>query len=216
MSVEESIDAHALLDQTDLSSNDDDPVGNINALSNGEQVSDNNVVGGLRPLLDGPIVPSSFRSQEDYLLHVLSDNRRITGEVRELKRKCELQNIRLETFTMDYVERSGRGKNRFIKNMKKLDDINSEKISRVVNDIVAPNEMILREGWDSWSEDSRAFCQKFIRKAEVIMPTGYNDMSHYWRQYIAPMINYCMGNKRNNLHQIVKRIWMSKMMCLCY
>lgn len=75
--------------------------------------------------------------------------------------------------------------------------------------IVAPNEVILREGWDSWSKDARAFCQKNIRKAEVTMPTGYNDMTHYWRQYIAPMINYCMGNKRNNLHQIVKRIWMS-------
>ena len=216
MTVQETNDANELLDQTILPSNDRDLFGDIDSITDEERVSDNNGEGGLRPLRDEPIVPPSFRSQEEYLVYVLSENRRITGEVTEMKRKCELQKIRLETFTLDYVERSGRGKNRFIKNMKKLDDINSEKISRVVNDIVAPNEMILREGWDSWSEDGRTFCQKFINKSEVMKPSGYNDMANYWRQYIAPMINYCMGNKRNNLHQIVKRTWMSKMVCGCY
>ena len=145
MSVQETNDANALLNQTILPSNNHDLFGDIDNISDGEQVSDNNVEGALGPLHDEPIVPSAFRSQEEYLVHVLSENRRITGEVREMKRKCELQKIRLETFTLDYVEKSGRGKNRFIKNMKKLEDINYEKKSRVVNDIVAQNEMILRE-----------------------------------------------------------------------
>ena len=216
MTIQETNEANELLDQTILPSNDRDLIGNIDSITDEERVSDYCSEGGLRPRSEEPIVPQSYRSQEEYLVYVLSENRRITREVAEMKRKCELQKIRLETFTLDYVERSGRGKNRFIRNMKKLDDINSEKISRVVNDIVAPNEMILREGWDSWSEDGRTFCQKIINKAGVMNPSGYNDMANYWRQYIAPMINYCMGNKRNNLHQIVKRTWMSKMMCGFY
>ena len=74
MTVQETNDANALLDQTILPSNDRDLFGDMDSITDEERVSDNNCEGGLRSLRDEPIVPPSFRSQEEYLVYVLSEN----------------------------------------------------------------------------------------------------------------------------------------------
>ena len=167
----------------------------------------------IRPLFDDvscSLNQESTESRNHYMVRIIGANKRLKQDNDDLERKCKALKVRLDTLAVGFVASQGRGKNRFVRNMKKLDDINSEKIARVVNDVLAPNEMILREGWDGWGTDSRTFCQNFIKRAEVTKPAEYRDMAHYWKQLIAPMINYCMGNKRNNLHQIVKRVWMGK------
>ena len=102
----------------------------------------------IRPLFDDvscSLNQESTESRNHYMVRIIGANKRLKQDNDDLERKCKALKVRLDTLAVGFVASQGRGKNRFVRNMKKLDDINSEKIARVVNDVLAPNEMILRE-----------------------------------------------------------------------
>ena len=60
--------------------------------------------------------------------------------------------VRIEILSRCLSENPGHGNNKFVKSMKKIDNINTKKNMRMVYEKVAPNEMILQEGWDVYSD----------------------------------------------------------------
>ena len=114
---------------------------------------------------------------------------------------------RVEVMTNAYRIKCGRGKNRFARDMKHLDGFNTTRICKCVDAMVVPRSMILKPGWDVYSENVNSFCQIFLKNANITASAEYASMNSYWMLFVAPTINYSLGARRNNLVQAIRRKW---------
>lgn len=151
--------------------------------------------------------PATKKSLEEALDGLL-------GEVKDLKRKEESMEERLAILTKGYREKCGKGKRKFQREVRGLDLVNVDKVRNCLNHRVP--DMILRENWAVYSERDNTFCQKFIQYAGVSVTNGFRDWKDYWCNFLAPLINYQLSNKRNNLVQKIRLQWYSELMRALY
>jgi hypothetical protein len=79
-----------------------------------------------------------------------------------------------------------------------------------VEEVVCPNEMILKYGWDIYSEKPTSFCQMFLQKAQLTVPDVWKNKPTHWMGFVAPWINYKMSRKRNEVLQRCRTKWESE------
>lgn len=156
----------------------------------------------------------NFRALKEKMSSVHPDIQRsvegaIQGLIKEVEdlasREAHL-NSRLKVLTQGYKAQCGKGWKKFAKDMKGIDLMNNRKIRECINTSVP--DMILKPGWYIFSQKETAFSYKFIRYSAVTLTAGFQGWKDYWDNYLAPTINYQLGNKRNNLVQKIRRNWM--------
>lgn len=138
--------------------------------------------------------------------------RGLLRQIEQMKARMRHDSARVDILSKQYSTKAGYGKNciKKTKDMLPIDENNVSAINSVVSEYVAPNEMILKYGWDIYSNHPDSFCQRFLKKANVQKPDVYNTVDAHWMGFVAPWINYAMSRKRNNLTQAMRRHFNSK------
>ena len=131
----------------------------------------------------------------------------LRSQVTRMRNSQDHMRTRVEVMTHAYRIKCGRGKNRFARDMKHVDGFNTTKIRKCVDAMVVPRSMILKPGWDVYSDSVKSFCQIFLQKAAITVSGEYASMKSYWMLFVAPTINYSLGSRRNNLVQAIRRKW---------
>lgn len=133
-------------------------------------------------------------------------------QVTQMSSKMVQLTARVDILSKQYSTKTGFGKNTIkkVKDMAPVDERNVGKMNAIIDEFVAPNEMILYYGWDIYSEKETSFCFIFLDKANLELPEAYKNIPTLWMGFVAPWINYAMSRKRNNLTQSCRKHWISE------
>lgn len=128
------------------------------------------------------------------------------------RRENEVLSAKCLSITQAYArERGDKQKNGAAKSLRGHDQANVIKIRKVIHTVIGPNQWILNAGWHLWDDDSRSFCQRFIKLAELEYPEhSCINMFHYWDKHVTVHINSMMLSRRGNLTQTLKKRFQSK------
>ena len=90
------------------------------------------------------------------------------------------------------------------------DDNNKDRIKATYEEIVWPAGLIMKEGWDVYSEGKNTFCQIFLDNCTIEVPPSYASIEIYWKHVIVVYLRYVVAYRRNSVMDRLRRKWVGE------